>query len=325
VSVHLILPGVVLHAAANALPLISRPPFSCLALQLLGSCTLAQLRDAIRCPSDVLAASAAVAAPSSYFYIGGRFFADGRPPAVSSTGTQIAAFCRSAGVAAPLHLLPAGGGSGGCGGDEAAAAVPGGQEQGLQQHQQEQRQDANGAAAAAAHAAADKASAGELPSAHMENVRFVDLVLTVANRPTYLYCHAGCCEHGWFVSDVRLRHARDPPPPQAAQASAEGGSAKGTSGSAGGDAGGGGPAAAPAAYPRVVFRAPPSPRWRCGVCGRAGVVAVVAGHPAAPEDPCMLCPGCRELLLPPPCGEAPSGGGGGGGGGAAAWRVYTLV
>jgi snRNA-activating protein complex subunit 3 len=125
----------------------------------------------------------------------------------------------------------------------------------------------------------------------MEQVRLADLDLAVANRPTYLYCHQGCCEHGWFVTDIRLRHPLDPPP-------------------------------APGNYPRVLFRAPPPPAWRCGVCGKARAVAVAPHHPAAPEAPCLLCAGCRGLLLPP---GAQARAAGAAGGGAGRGEVYSLL
>ncbi|KAI8474486.1 MAG: hypothetical protein J3K34DRAFT_407926, partial [Monoraphidium minutum] len=81
----------------------------------------------------------------------------------------------------------------------------------------------------------------------MEHTRLADLSLAVANRPTYLYCHQGCCEHGWFVTDIRLRHPQDPephPPPAAAADGAVAGSS-----------------AAPP-YPRTLYLAPPPASWR---------------------------------------------------------------
>jgi hypothetical protein len=282
----------------------------------------------VRCPSDALAASARAAAPSSYFFVGGRFFTDGRAPLAADVGAQVAAFCRAASVAAPLHLLPVagggaagarGGGQGGCSaaaaGTPQAGAAPNEEEGAAPQPTRAQQEQEAPAEAGSSSGGGGGGGGGGVPSARMEATRLVDLKLAVANRPTYLYCHQGCCEHGWFVSDVRLRHALDPPrrapeagpPPAAAEA-------PGPSSSSGGGGGG----AAVAQYPRVLFRAPPSPRWRCGVCGKAGVVAVVAGHPAAPEDPCLVCPGCRELLLPPP-------GDGGGAAAGAAWHVYSLL
>ncbi len=169
-------------------------------------------------------------------------------------------------MAAPLHLMaPA----------AAAAAAPG---PGPQQQSEEP-------AAAASSAAGAAAAGGVPPSALLEEVKLSDLELVVSNRPTYLYCHQGCCEHGWFVIDIRARHPTDPSP-------------------------GGG------AYPRTLFQAPPSARWRCGVCGTGRAASVVRGHPAAPEDPCLLCPGCSELLLPP--GE-------GAGGASSQYKVYSLV
>jgi hypothetical protein len=108
------------------------------------------------------------------------------------------------------------------------------------------------------------------PSLRMEDTRLIDIMpgLTVANRPTYLFCHAGCCEHGFFVTDVRARHGRDVVP-------------------------------GPNAYPYTIRRAPPSYRWRCGVCSGAAASWVVSGHVAAPADPCLLCARCRDLMVAP--------------------------
>ncbi|GBF92521.1 hypothetical protein Rsub_04625 [Raphidocelis subcapitata] len=255
-------------------------------LQLLGSCTLAQLRDAIRCPSSALVASAGARAPSSYFYVAGRFYSDSRDPLAAGTGERIAAFCREANVRAPLHLLLAGGGE--CDaparGQQQQPPQPEPQQQEQQQQQQQQGQQQGQQQQGGASAA--PAAPGPPLDAPLSDVTLADLPLCVSNRPTYLFSHAGCCEHGWFVTDIRLRTAHDPTP-------------------------------APGAYPRPLYTAPPSARWGCGACGVARAAVLVLGHPDAPDDPCLLCTGCRDLLLGP-------GGSGVGVGVRPPYKVYSL-
>jgi hypothetical protein len=155
-------------------------------------------------------------------------------------------------------------------------------------HQQQQQHEAPEAVPQQGGGAAPTAPEPP-PTAPLSAVTLADLSLCVSNRPTYLFSHAGCCEHGWFVTDIRLHHASDPPP-------------------------------APGAYPRPLYTAPPSARWRCGACSTSRAAVLVSGHPDAPDDPCLLCPGCRDLLLPP----GSSGGGGGGGGNRPPYKVYNL-
>ena len=75
-------------------------------------------------------------------------------------------------------------------------------------------------------------------SSPMESTCFDDLLLSCANRPSYAYCHQACCEHGWYVSDIRGVQASDPQ--------------------------------CRSAYPRVTRLDRAQERWRCGICRQVG-------------------------------------------------------
>lgn len=125
----------------------------------------------------------------------------------------------------------------------------------------------------------------------------------LGNRPTAVYAHHGCCEHGVIFRDLRLAASR------ARLDEEEEDEERGEEPRAA-------PAAAAAADVRVIYRAPEAARRRCEVCGRAGGDRALCGHPDAPADPCVVCARCLSLL----CG---SGGGNSGSGGG--WRVFRLA
>jgi hypothetical protein len=81
----------------------------------------------------------------------------------------------------------------------------------------------------------------------MEEVCFLELVLSCANRPTYAYCHQACCEHGWYVADIRELQPSDPQ--------------------------------CRSAYPRVTRLDRAEERWMCGICKQVSAMLTESDSP----------------------------------------------
>lgn len=157
-------------------------------LQLLGSNTLADVRDAIFCPVDSLAAGLGVGNSAAYFYLDSRFYDDTREAASPDCSKLVQKWAAAAGLVAPQGLL---------GGARVAKQL---QQQELHQQQQQQQGEA------ATPGREDEAQQQLGPCA-MQDTPVSALSLQVSNRVTGLFSHQGCCEHPVLVADVRLLHS----------------------------------------------------------------------------------------------------------------------
>lgn len=98
----------------------------------------------------------------------------------------------------------------------------------------------------------------------MSDVRLEDVCLPLGNRPLGVFCHQGCCEHALAFTDARRLVPGDP--------------------------------MRRSDYPRLLASERPERLRRCSVCGAWRAGKVLAGHPAAPGDPALLCERCCEVL-----------------------------
>jgi hypothetical protein len=204
------------------------------------------------------------------------------PPAVEPAGLAAAAAAEAAGEPGATMAAAAGGAGDQHAAAEAAAATPSvlaGSEEvaGLAVNGQQPQQQLEAAATftaataqAAAVAVAGQADA-DVSDPHqvltMEGTRVRDLQWSISNRATYVYCHQGVCEHGWYVSDIRRVSPGDP------QLVTQ--------------------------YPRVTYRAkPPARAWACGVCGRVSdlVWMLSLGVPVALIFACASCDACSSSV-----------------------------
>ncbi|KAF6254273.1 snRNA-activating protein of 50kDa MW C terminal-domain-containing protein [Scenedesmus sp. NREL 46B-D3] len=232
-------------------------------LQVLGSSTLAELRDAIICPLDRLAEGMGAANAAAYFLLDGSFYDDTRAAAAADCSELVAKWAAAAGIIAPrtlhhvaaMHAAPQQQQQQ----QQQASAGAGAADATQQQQQQQQQQQASAGAGAG-----DPAQQQQQQQQHMQATRIADLCLQVSNRPMGLFSHQGCCEHQVQVADVRLLHKAD--------------------------------ALDRRAYPRTLHRAPLSKRYQCGVCNRQGALTLLLNHPEAPESVMMLCAPCEPLF-----------------------------
>lgn len=229
--------------------------------QVLGSNTLAELRDAICCPTDKLAEGLGATNAAAYFYIDKSFYDDTRAAAAAECSQTVEQWAQRLGLSGPRHLLR-------------HFELPEDTGHGVQQLQPPQRQELP------AHAGGEglqlqeeeeqqqgqQAEQQQQPGQRreMQHVRVRELVLQASNRPMVLYSHQGLCEHAVVVSDVRLLHAADP--------------------------------SRRSAYPRTVFKAVLGKRLSCGLCRRFGATALMLDHPETPEAVTVLCQLCCGLF-----------------------------
>jgi nucleotide-binding universal stress UspA family protein len=164
--------------------------------QVLGSNTLAELRDAIICPLDRLAEGLGAANAGAYFLLDGTFYDDTRAAASADCSELVAKWAAAAGIVAPrtlhhvavMHPAP----------QQQQQVVPAADGDTPQQQQQQGQQ------VVAAAAASEPPQHQQ--QQHMQATCIADLSLQVSNRPMGLFSHQGCCEHQLQVADVRLLH-----------------------------------------------------------------------------------------------------------------------
>mmetsp|Transcript_10680 Transcript_10680/g.26985 ORF Transcript_10680/g.26985 Transcript_10680/m.26985 type:complete len:379 (+) Transcript_10680:392-1528(+) len=139
---------------------------------ILGSQTLAVLRDCINCMRDHIHASQGFDIPSGFFFINGVFYDDMRKPDAIRYSKPIMDFIQH--KQRQKHLF----------------------------HTNRKRHISNAQLTSAS-------SSGHFSFACMEDVTLNELEVKLGGGNPYVYCHQGCCEHGVAFLDMRRIHADD--------------------------------------------------------------------------------------------------------------------
>ncbi len=158
-------------------PTAKRDSVCVLEVLALGSQTLAQLRDALTCPSDATAARFRVRTPGAFFYFEGVFYNDLRAPGATDLSAPLRDFVEDG---TPLVIA----GDGATETHEESGARRGG---------------VSGPGLALQRAV--------LGAADAASTRLDALALRIGK--TYVYTHQGSCEHSLRLRDVRRACAAD--------------------------------------------------------------------------------------------------------------------
>lgn len=235
--------------------------------QVLGSNTLADLRDRIYCRSDCDLKNTGLSVPSGSMYVEGTFYNDTRDSNAIDYSFPIRSFCHEHHISAPRRPSRVGQAVPGssladesCTSTGAPSRVRFRDEAGAGSNQAPtQSPHTRADDASASHQAGEQTQPTAYECSEMATTTFDRLWLRLGFGAGYVYLHQGCCEHLLSFTDVRVLHPDD------RQLLLQ--------------------------YPALNFQARLRQRV-CRLCDASPASKVTYDDAHAPENPCFWCDKC---------------------------------